>query len=865
MNLLEVLPLLGLMGGLMATVAQAAWMRTDAPHWQRLHRIGAGLALAAAASTFTTLLILFVSGQVQYQYVFLYTRLDLGLGYKIAGTWAGREGSLLLWTLYLTAILVWLVRRSDRASGDQEEMRARAWTNLWFAAITTAFLAAIWSADLFARTPEFFLEGRPQGNGLNPTLASPFMLIHPPIMFLAYALTTVPAAAVLGHLASGTDRWSTVGLGPSRLNWLVYTLAMGLGGIWAYYTLGFGGFWAWDPVEVANLLPWLALTLFLHAQLHHLRHGRYRVVGPFLGLLPLLLTLFSTISTRSGLWISVHAFTDPTQTFNPDAPGRFLDILLTENSLQFYVAMLLGILLIGLALWSRRLAHQVDRLPRVAQGVALVLGALGVLALLAPATATSLLFEASYALGRGRTGFGLLGLGVVAILGAAAPALASEEEPDPRRTGLRRLDPKGLAYASILILGLGLLVLFLFHVAASNGWSESFYTARFPWLVAPVTVGLLLWLAYPVHGRRRAVQIAIATLLLAGLAALLLPSHREGVFVLALTVPALVLGLDRVRRLALAPRTPRPLAVGRSLLWTAALLAVLFWLNPPSRVGIGALSWHPVWPAQLLFGAAAFYSLHRTERLMTGTDTHPGRTHLLVGALAAFGIGAILAAISWALHRKHRGRQPSPKNPQHQLRQVALMGAHVAVLLVLVGYTVSTYFGAEEELTLDLGDTATVGGQDLTFTGLRSVEEGPFVAALHPQIEVAGLGTGEGTLYWEPQTGSHYPLPETVRAWWGDVYFAVDGLCMDETGNCTTDSDWVRAYDPSNRLPSGTESASQVQLQVFTLPGLGLVWASLFLFVYWMGLLMATPEPPGPRSDAPPTQPLSPGKHTPRS
>lgn len=846
MNLLSLLPLLALAGGVVATGTQAAWMRTGDGRWRTTHRVGVAVALAGTASTFVTLLVLFLSGQVQYQYVFLYTRTDLSLAYRLAGTWAGREGSLILWTLYLTGILAWLVRRDGRARGDEAETSARAWTRLWFAAVTTAFLAAVWVQDTFALTPDFFLQGRPQGNGLNPTLVSPFMLIHPPVMFLAYALTTVPAAAVLGHLSSGTDRWSTVGLGPSRLDWLVYTLAMGLGGIWAYYTLGFGGYWAWDPVEVANLLPWLALTLFLHAQLHHLRHGRYRVVGPFLGLLPLLLTLFSTISTRSGLWVSVHAFTDPTQTFNPDAPGRFLDILDAEPSLRFYVALWLGLLLVGLALWSRRLAVDTGRLPRSSRVVAGVLGAVGVLAMLAPAAALSLVFEASHALAGGRTGFGLLGISVAVVLGAAAPALASEEPADPRRRGLRRIDPVGLAYASILILGLGLLVLFLFHVAAANGWSESFYTARFPWLAAPVTLGLLLWVAYPVHGRRRAVQIAIATLLLAGLAATVFPGHREGAFVLGLTLPALGLALDRVRRLALAPRTPRPLAVGRSLLWVAALLAVVFWLNPPSRVGFGPLSWHPVWPVQVVMGGAAFWGLHRTQRLMTASDPHPGRTHLLVGALAGFGVGAVLAAVSWGLQRRHRSRQPNPRNPGRQLRQVALMGAHATVLLVLVGYTVSTYFGAEQDVTLDVGQSATVGGQSLTFSGVRTVDEGPFVASLHPQVDVGGLGTGEGTLYWEPRTGSHYPLPETVRAWWGDVYFAVDGLCMDDAGNCTADRDFVRAYEPSNRVRAGDGGASQVQLQVFTLPGLGLVWASLFLFVYWMGLLMATPEPPTP-------------------
>ncbi len=846
MNVLALLPLFGLLGGLLATGGQAMAMRTGQGRWDLAHRVGVGVAVAGTVSTFATLLVLFLAGQVQYQYVFLYTRTDLGLGFKVAGTWAGREGSLVLWTLYLTLILAWLVRRDGRCESDTMEQRARAWTRLWFAGILTAFLAAVWVQDLFVATPEFFLQSRPQGNGLNPTLVSPFMLIHPPIMFLAYALTTVPAAVVLAHLSSGTDRWSTISLSPSRLNWLLYTLAMGLGGIWAYYTLGFGGYWAWDPVEVANLLPWLALTVFLHAQLHHLKHGRYRSVGPFLGLLPLLLTLFSTISTRSGLWVSVHAFTDPTQTFNPDAPGRFLDILAVEEGLRFYVALWLALLLIGLALWSRRLALDTGKLPRVARVTAGVLGAFGVLSLLSPGTSLSILFELANTMGQGRAGLGLLGITAIAILGAAAPALASDDEdPNPRRRGLKRLDLQGLAYASILILGLGLLVIFLFHIAAANGWSEAFYTARFPWLATPVTIGLLLFVTYPVHGRRRAVQIAIVVLMLASLAATVFPAHREGAYVLGLTVPALLFAADRVRRLALAPKTPRPLVWARSMLWIAALLAVVFWINPPSRVGLGPLSWHPVWPAQLFFGAAAFYGLHRAQKHMTASDPSPGRTHLLVGALAGFGVGAVLAAIAWGLERKNRSRKPNPKNPERQLRQVALLGAHTVVLLVLVGYATTTYFGSEQQVVLELGESAEVGTETLTFTGIRTEQEGPFVASLHPQVQVRGLGTGEGTLYWEGQSASHFPLPATVRAWNRDVYFAVDGICL--SANCTAASDFVRAYEPSGRVFAGETEATQVQLQVFTLPGLSLVWASLLLFVYWMGLLMATPEPPAQR------------------
>ena len=265
---------------------------------RRVRDVALWAAGGLATFGFLALLWLFVTADVRYETVFLYTHTDLPLRYRIAGTWAGQKGSLLLWAAYGALISAVLARRWR---GD----RARDVTVVFLAGISTAFLGAIASQDVFAATSEFFLRARPDGNGLNPTLLSDFFVIHPPMMFLAYALTNVPAAAALGHVVAGHGRWSTVAMQSSRIDWLLYTAAMGLGGIWAYYTLGFGGYWAWDPVEVANLLPWLALTLYLHAQLHHARHGRYAVVGPLLAMLPLLLTLFSTISTRSGLWISV--------------------------------------------------------------------------------------------------------------------------------------------------------------------------------------------------------------------------------------------------------------------------------------------------------------------------------------------------------------------------------------------------------------------------------------------------------------------------------------------------------------------------------------------------------------------------------
>jgi hypothetical protein len=813
--------------------------------------------LAAAASltavAFLFLLSRFIAADVSYQYVFLYTKTSLPLQWRIAGTWAGREGSLLLWAAWMAAV-AWAVSRHHhrRPVDDQAEATGRAWAMLFLSAFSAALLWAVAVQDTFAATPSFFLEGRPEGNGLNPTLKSQFILIHPPMMFLAYALAAVPAAAALGHLASGTDRWSIVAMGWSRLDWLLYTVAMGLGGLWAYYTLGFGGYWAWDPVEVANLLPWVALTVYLHAQLHHARHGAYKVVGPFLALLPLLLTLFSTISTRSGLWVSVHAFTDPTNTFDPDAPGRFLDILAVEPGLLFPVRLFLATLGLGLALWCLRLARDQHTMLGASRAIAGLLAAYAAYAAVAPASALSLLFEASALIAGGNTGLGLMVVGFLACLLAASPALLGTHEPAKPRAGPRVTLPN-LAYYAVLVLSLGLLVLFLFHAAAANGWSQEFYEDRLPFLAAPVLAGLVVMLGHGVLGRRRSVLVAGGALAAAGLAALAFPQHRAGAFVLVLSVAAVAIGLDKVRRAALPPGVAKPQWLAPTLLWAAALLDLLFWLDPPTRVGLGSVTWRPVWPAQFFFGSVAGYVLWQAHRILAGAaPRRPGHVHLLAGLLGGFFVAAPLALAAWLLHRRD-GLAPGPLDAKAKarLRQAALYGAHLAVAIAFLGYATSTYWKESEVHDLGVGDTAEVAGHELVLDRIDVAAEPGTVFAATFDVVLDEDGRQVGAEFgWEEQVGAHFPLPATLRRWSGDVFANVRSIDVAESacGPARTISAY-QASAPPRACADG--EVTSVQVELIWLPGLGIVWLALALFALYMGMLIALQPVPALATPAP--------------
>ncbi|NIQ91817.1 MAG: cytochrome C biogenesis protein, partial [Deltaproteobacteria bacterium] len=106
------------------------------------------------------------------------------------------------------------------------------------------------------------------GQGLNMLLQDPWMVIHPPVVFLGYAAFTIPFAYAIAALwRREYDTW----IQPA-LPWTVFAfLSLGagiiIGGYWSYKVLGWGGYWGWDPVENASLLPWLAGTALMHGMI----------------------------------------------------------------------------------------------------------------------------------------------------------------------------------------------------------------------------------------------------------------------------------------------------------------------------------------------------------------------------------------------------------------------------------------------------------------------------------------------------------------------------------------------------------------------------------------------------------------------
>ncbi|WP_089719516.1 heme lyase CcmF/NrfE family subunit [Candidatus Entotheonella palauensis] len=238
------------------------------------------------------------------QYVARVSNRAMPMFYTIAALWGGQEGSLLLW--------LWLLVLYSALAVRQNQYRNREFIPY---AIPTLMVTSILFLSLlvFAEDPFHRLPQTPiDGQGLNPLLQNPLMVIHPPNLYLGFVGYAVPFAFAIGALVSGrldsqwirsVRRWTIVA-------WLFNTVGVILGGQWAYVELGWGGYWAWDPVENASLMPWLTATAFMHSIMIQEKKGMLKVWNMSLVILTYALSIFGTFLTRSGIVSSVHAFAE---------------------------------------------------------------------------------------------------------------------------------------------------------------------------------------------------------------------------------------------------------------------------------------------------------------------------------------------------------------------------------------------------------------------------------------------------------------------------------------------------------------------------------------------------------------------------
>ncbi len=317
-------------------------LKTKEDKFLRYSRIVTTSLFATISITLVYLYILFFTADLSIDYVWRYTSITHPLQYKFAGVLAGMAGSLLFWIWAI--ITPWLYEEIKTIKRSVNE-DIRDWTRIALFTVMTILMFILILHDIFKPTAANLLTSYPNGYGLNPLLQTELMVIHPPIVFLAYGFIAVPFAAALAYLITGHKDWISYSLNWSRIGWLLLTLGIGMGALWAYVVLGWGGYWGWDPVETSSLIPWMILTGFLHTQLMYKRKKDYPILAPVLGIFSFVLVIFAAFVTRAGgLWVSVHTFGQANVQINPWQ--RLMNILGENQTVLIYMTFIIAILFI---------------------------------------------------------------------------------------------------------------------------------------------------------------------------------------------------------------------------------------------------------------------------------------------------------------------------------------------------------------------------------------------------------------------------------------------------------------------------------------------------------------------------------------
>src|SRR5262245_9507819 len=268
-------------------------------HSARNALVASFVSTAVAAAILVSALL---RNDFSFEYVARTTSVALPTQYTISAFWGGQEGSLLLWLLILTGFGAAAVTLNRAWARD-----LIAWVVPVFAAVASFFAFLV----VAVASPFVTQAAPPDGAGMTPSLQNPYMLAHPPLLYLGYVGLTVPFAFAIGALLSGRtdERWLVATRRFTLFAWAALGIGQLLGAHWAYVEVGWGGYYAWDPVENAALMPWLAATAFLHSVMIQEKRGMLRVWNVLLVILAFSLSLFGTFLTRSGVVNSIHSFT----------------------------------------------------------------------------------------------------------------------------------------------------------------------------------------------------------------------------------------------------------------------------------------------------------------------------------------------------------------------------------------------------------------------------------------------------------------------------------------------------------------------------------------------------------------------------
>jgi cytochrome c-type biogenesis protein CcmF len=445
-----------------AAFAAVAGAKSEKSSLGRIAHSAATIAFIALSAVVALLAYALVTKDFRFEYVTQYSDPLLPWHYSLSALWVGQAGSLLVWGWFVAVLAAIFRYASRRLTRELRELAFGA---------QMAYLAFLLVIMIFAADPmATALVPGAKGEGLSPLLQHPAMLIHPPIVFLGYAAWGVPFAIAFAALVSGrlNETWHQQARPWSLFAWATLGGGILLGAEWAYEQLGWGGYWAWDPVENGSLMPWLTGTAFIHG-LMTWRQGTFKKTTLVLVMATFALCNFATFLTRSGIFSSLHAF--------------------SQSPIGWMFLLWIAIFLVGggLLIWWRRSQLVADRpLASLWSRESLLL--LGIVALVL-----------------------LTGVTLLGTLAGAISGLFS----------ITRITV-GMAFYNNVLIPTGLVLLAVVAAVPLIRWGAAPTSGRIRLLAIAAAVGMLVMLVALAYGVRSPIGLAVAGLISALLASTLL-------------------------------------------------------------------------------------------------------------------------------------------------------------------------------------------------------------------------------------------------------------------------------------------------------------------------------------------------------
>lgn len=290
--------------------------------WLKFGRYSFWIHGTAVLGTAVTLFLIIYNNYFEYHYAWSHASKDLPVHYMIACFWEGQEGSFLIWSVW-NALLGFILIKTNK-KWEAPVMTVFAAVQAFLASMILGvvigdfklgsspflLLRDVVSDPVFLINPNFIPE---DGTGLNPLLQNYWMVIHPPMTFLGFALTLIPFSfCIAGLWRRDFKDWIRPALPWTIFGGVILGTAIIMGAYWAYETLNFGGYWNWDPVENAVYIPWLILIASMHTMIIFKKNDTALKTSIVLVISTFILILYATYLTRSGILgdTSVHSFTD---------------------------------------------------------------------------------------------------------------------------------------------------------------------------------------------------------------------------------------------------------------------------------------------------------------------------------------------------------------------------------------------------------------------------------------------------------------------------------------------------------------------------------------------------------------------------